>query len=86
MFSECLNLTQLDLSSFDTSKVIDMCNMFYNCKFLNTIYISNKWDISKVTFPHDTFENCRSLPNFNPTKVSTTMAKPTEEGGYLTLK
>lgn len=86
MFSECLNLTQLDLSSFDTSKVIDMYNMFYNCKFLNTIYISNKWDISKVTFPHDTFENCRSLPNFNPTKVSTTMAKPTEEGGYLTLK
>ena len=86
IFAECFSLTQLDLSSFDTSKVIDMCNMFSNCKLLKTIYISNKWDVSKVTFPHDTFENCHSLPNFNPERVDATMAKPTEDGGYLTMK
>ncbi len=44
MFSNCSSLTNLDLSSFNTSKVIDMWNMFLFCKNLTTtinIYTSS---------------------------------------------
>ena len=37
MFGHCRNLTSLDLSNFDTSKVTNMIWMFYKCYNLTTI-------------------------------------------------
>ena len=31
MFSECAFLKKIDLSKFDTSEVVDMSRMFYEC-------------------------------------------------------
>ena len=35
-FGDCVNLTALDLSSFDTANVTDMESMFSNCRNLTT--------------------------------------------------
>ncbi len=63
-----------------------MDDMFYDCQKLNIIYISAKWNINSVENSDDMFEDCHSLPNFSPEKTDIEMAKPVEEGGYLTLK
>ena len=34
----------------------------------------------------DMFKECCSLPNFSQENTDIEMAKPVEEGGYLTLK
>ena len=86
MFLNCLSLISLDLSSFDTSKVTTMYCMFYGCKKLTSIYISDKWKTNKVTEDVAMFDRCCSLPNFNKEKTDAEMAKPVEQGGYLTLK
>lgn len=86
MFYDCPSLTSLDLSSFDTSKVTTMYCMFYGCKKLTSIYISDKWKTNKVTEDVAMFDRCCSLPNFNKEKTDAEMAKPIEQGGYLTLK
>ena len=86
MFFCCNSLVELDLSSFNVCNTITMIEMFGFCRKLANIYISNKWDASKVTFTHKTFEACYSLPNFNEEKTNVEMAKPVEQGGYLILK
>ena len=86
MFSYCKSLTQLDLSNFDTSEVYRMDDMFYNCQKLNIIYISDKWNVNSINYSDDMFNGCRSLPNFNEEKTNIEMAKPVEQGGYLTVK
>ena len=86
MFYACYKLTELDLSSFDTSSTYDIKLMFAWCKKLTTIYISDKWNIDSVKYSDDMFEGCHSLPNFRSEKTDIKMAKPTEQGGYLTLK
>ena len=86
MFSYCSNLALLDLSSFNTNKVNDIEEMFYDCKKLITIYISDKWKTNSVIYSDNMFKKCCSLPNFSPEKTDIEMAKPIEEGGYLTLK
>ena len=48
MFSGMSNLTTLDLSNFDTSKVTDMCYMFSGMSKLTTLDLSS-FDTSKVT-------------------------------------
>ena len=86
MFNYCSHLTQLDISSFNTSRVTKMDHMFSLCERLINIYISNKWNIDNVRDSSILFNYCHSLPNFNPEKIDIGMAKPTEQGGYLTLK
>ena len=86
MFYACYKLTELDLSSFDTSSTYDIKLMFAWCKKLTTIYISDKWNIDSVKYSDDMFNVCRSLPGFNQEKRGIEMAKPIEDGGYLTLK
>ena len=86
MFCICEKLTQLDLSNFDISNVTDMHGMFYNCAKLAIIYVSDKWNVNKVTISDNMFSRCNSLINFNPEKVEIEMAKSIEQGGYLILK
>ena len=86
MFYNCESLTQLDLSSFNTGKVTDTIEMFAYCIKLTTINVSNQWNTDSVKFSIKMFKKCYSLPNFNEEKTNVEMAKPVEQGGYLTLK
>ena len=60
MFDDCTDLTSLDLSSFDTSQVIDMKFMFYQCNALTILDLSN-FDTSKVIYMVNMFSGCDSL-------------------------
>lgn len=86
MFSGCSNLTTLNLSSFNTNNIVNMNYMFFDCKSLTSIYISNEWKTNNVRSAETVFTGCHALPSFSPEKTDIKMAKPTEQGGYLTLK
>ena len=47
MFLNCTSLVELDISNFDTSKVIDMGGIFNSCNSLGQIDLSN-FDTSSV--------------------------------------
>ena len=85
MFFQCDNLINLDLSSFNTSSVTNMESMFYYCKGLSQIKISSLWNVSNVTTSSSMFSGCSNLPNYNSRYTGISMAKPTTQGGYLTL-
>ena len=74
MFSNCTNLTSLDVSKFDTSQVTDMSAMFISCSSLTSLEV-NKFDTSKVTDMTNMFSHCSTLTsldvsNFNTSKVT----------------
>ena len=56
MFQECSSLTNLDLSSFNTSNVTNISNMFNNNSNLTNIDLSS-FDFSRVTTSSDMFYN-----------------------------
>ncbi|WP_297959849.1 BspA family leucine-rich repeat surface protein [uncultured Ruminococcus sp.] len=92
MFFDCGSLTSLDLSSFDTGKLTNTDAMFWNCSALSTVYVSDKWDMSKVTSSSVMFTGCTSLVGGNGTAFSSgftdkTYARVDKEGqpGYLTF-
>ena len=75
MFSNCSNLTTLDVSNFNTSNVTDMGNMFDYCNKLTTLDLSN-FNTSKVTIMYQIFSFCKSLTsldlsNFDTSQVTT---------------
>ena len=61
MFAYCSALKSLDLSNFNTSKVVNMTSMFYNCKKLSNI---PKLNASNVTDINNFASNCTSLTDF----------------------
>ena len=94
MFYYCRQLTSLDLSSFNTSKVTDMDCMFNNCSNLSSIYVSDDWSTNAVTTSANMFMNCTSLKGGNGTTyvssnpTDMTYAHVDVEGnpGYFTYK
>ena len=56
MFLNCINLQNIDLSSFNTQNVTGMSNMFSNCDKLVSIIINRK--ASKIT---DLFEKSKII-------------------------
>ena len=70
MFSECSNLTTLDLSGFDTSNVTDMCGMFFNCSGLTTLDLSG-FDTSNVMDMRVMFHGCSGLTTLDVTGWNT---------------
>ena len=64
MFYACFLVTDLDISSFDTSCATDINGMFCECRNLKTIDLKN-FDTSKVIDMRDMFGNCYSLSNIN---------------------
>ncbi len=65
MFCGLSNLTELDISNFDTSNVTTMLRMFYNDSQLKTIYVGNKWDISNlISDDSQNEEECGSIKMF----------------------
>ena len=74
MFFGCENLTNIDLSYFNTSNVTNMNSMFKFCSNLISIDLST-FDTSNVNDMKGMFSNCRNLKNidlshFNTSKVT----------------
>jgi surface protein len=61
MFYKCESLTSLDLSSFNTSKVNYMQDVFSGCSNLTTINGISNFDTSNVNFISGMFYNCSKL-------------------------
>ena len=74
MFSNMFELTSLDLSNFDTSKVVNMAGMFSYVLDLTSLDLSN-FDTSKVVNMAGMFSNMRgptslNLSNFDTSQVT----------------
>ena len=64
MFSECNNLTSVDLSGLDTSRVTNMGSMFSGCESLTSLDVSG-FDTSNVTDMSTMFWACESLTSLD---------------------
>ena len=68
MFSNCLNLTEVDIRSFDMHKVTDIAAMFYNSG-LKTIYCNEDWrTYTNITESSHIFGRSANLVGDNGTK------------------
>ena len=70
IFSKCSNLVSLDLTNFDTTKVVNMSSMFYGCRSLKELDLSH-FDTSKVTDMMAMFDDCSSLTKLDLSKFNT---------------
>ena len=94
MFYGCSSLTSLDLSSFTTDNVSQIAGMFYGNEHLSTIYVSEKWNMSKIWYSENMFFGCLSLVgdagtayDENHTDVEyARIDKGPDNPGYLTYK
>ena len=64
------NILEIDLSSFDTSKVTNMRGMFYHLSNLTTLDLSN-FDTSKVTNMYTMFNGMSNLTTLNLSSFDT---------------
>ena len=74
MFWNCKNLSSLDLTNFNTTKVENMFGMFCFCEKLSSLVLSN-FNTANVTDMSNMFSYCINLssldiPNFNTAKVT----------------
>ena len=85
-----ISASVLDLSSFDTRNVTSFKRMFNGSSNLQTIYIGENWNTSANTGETIyVFNTTTNLPNFsseNQNYRDLIWAKPTTQGGYLTIK
>ena len=80
MFFGCSSLTTLDLSSFDTSMVTDVCQMFYDCSSLSTLDL-NSFNTPNVTRMSCMFSGCSSLTSLDLSSFDT--SNVTDMGGMF---
>ena len=64
MFSGCSNITEINLSNFNSSQVTTMYKMFYGCSSLTSLDLSNL-DTSQVTTMGGMFLDCSNLTSLN---------------------
>ena len=86
MFEGCETLAILDLSAFNTAKVTKTGSMFASCTNLNTIYVSDEFNVSTVESSDLMFSACISLAgakSYEATKVDAAMATT---DGYFSKK
>ena len=74
MFIYCYNITEINMSNFNTSQVITMYSMFTHCSSLTSLDLSNL-DTSRVIEMYGMFSYCSSLTsldlsNFGTSQVS----------------
>ena len=74
MFYKCSSLEKIDISSLNTSQVVDMSGMFGGCSLLKELDLSS-FNTNKVTSMHSMFIYCSSLEkliisSFNTTQVT----------------
>ena len=70
IFSLFPRLTQLDLSNFNTSNIIDMDSMFYGCSKLTQLGLSN-FDTSSVINMGKMFGSCKALTHLDLSSFDT---------------
>ena len=81
MFDECVLLTDLDLSGFDTRKVTNMSWMFAGCRDLKTIYVGDEWNTENVETSIGMFQNCENIVG----EKGTTYDKKHEDASYAQI-
>ena len=64
MFYNCTEITEIDMTNFDTSSVTDMNEMFSMCSSLKSLKVSNLNTESVISF-ENMFCNCTSLKSLN---------------------
>ena len=70
LFSGCMNLTELNLNSLDTSNVTDMNGMFESCRSITKLDLS-ALNTSKVSDMSFMFYYCRNLTEIDLTSLNT---------------
>ena len=80
MFAFCSKLTNVDLSSFDTSNVTDMYGMFEGCTNLTSLDLSS-FSTSNVENMSDMFRSCASLASLDLSSFDT--SKVTKMGAMF---
>ena len=70
LFRGCKDISEVDLSGFDSSELEYMQGMFWNCENLNSINFKN-FDSSKVIDMHYTFRNCQNLSSLDISNFDT---------------
>ena len=70
LFSNCKNLTSLDMRSFDTSAVTNMSGMFAECENLTSLDVSS-FNTSHVTNMSMMFMECKELTSLDVTGFDT---------------
>jgi len=73
MFTDCINLTNINLSSFDTSKVKWLNGMFNNCNNLTILDLSN-FNTSNVIHMGNMFTDCEKLTTIFASEQFTTIS------------
>lgn len=63
MFRNCISLTELDLSSWNTENINTFGAMFSGCKNLKTIGDISSWNTNKVRWMKSMFKGCKNLNN-----------------------
>ena len=91
MFLGCKKLTEIDLSAFNTPKLVSLIQTFYGCTSLKRIFVGEGWTTAKVRRTEDTFKNCTSLVGgahtaYDPDHVDADYARidGSSTPGYLT--
>ena len=72
MFCGCTNISEIDLTNFNSSLVIDMKNMFKDCSLLASINLSN-FNTSKVKSMDGLFSGCSFLTSLNLASFNTSL-------------
>ena len=70
MFSDCRELTALDVSRFDTQSVTDMSGMFRDCRKLTALDVSH-FNTGNVTDMGGMFSRCSGLTSLDVTGFNT---------------
>lgn len=86
MFTNCI-CEEIDLSTWNNTKVTKMRQMFSNCSNLKTVKIGSGLDTSHVTRVDSMFNGCSSLENipaFNLSSVTNMSSMFTNVGSKLT--
>jgi len=74
MFSYSKNISALDLSSFNTSKLTKIAQMFSNCQSLTEIKFSSKFNTSNVAAFSYLFSECENLLSLDLSNFNTNNA------------
>ena len=74
MFRHLKNIISIDLSNFDSSKVLSMKNMFNGCTSLISLDLS-KLDTSSVTDMSNMFSSCNLLQSLDLSNLNTSSVK-----------
>ena len=73
MFKGCNEITEIDLSKFDTSSITDMSYMFHGCTSLTSVNLNNL-NTRSVTNFRNIFYNCQSLKSIDLSSFRTPSA------------